>query len=91
MKYRHFTAIAFVASLAAACTKSGTVYQVPIAEARRILLATTFPSYIFGSQTPDWHVNAAGGSDIVLIARKDGREVARYIASLKEESQGRPA
>ena len=88
MKYRHFIAIALVALLAAACTQSGTVYQVPIAEARRILLATSIPPYLFGSQTPDWYVSAAGNSDIYWIARKDGREVVRYIASLKEESQG---
>lgn len=87
MKYRHFIAIAFVALLAA-CTEGGTVYKVPIAEARRILLATAIPPYLFGSQTPDWYVSAAGNSDIFWIARKDGREVVRYIASLKEESQG---
>lgn len=88
MKSRHFIAIAFVALLTACTEKSGTVYQVPIAEARRILVGTAIPPYLFGSQSPDWYVSAAGNSDLFWIARKDGREVVRYIASLKEESQG---
>jgi hypothetical protein len=87
MKYRYFIAIAFVALLAA-CTEGGTVYQVPIAEARRVLAATGLPPYIFGNQSPDWQVSAAGNSDIVYIGRKDGRELFRYTASLKEESKG---
>jgi hypothetical protein len=87
MKYRHFIAIALV-TLLAACTNGGTVYQVPISEARRILLATAFPPYLFGNMTPDWHVNAMGNSEVVWIVRKDGKEVVRYVASLKEEGQG---
>lgn len=87
MKYRHFIAIAFV-TLLTACTNGGTVYQVPVEEARRILVATKFPPYLFGNMTPDWYINGAVNSEVVLIARKDGKEVVRYVASLKQESQG---
>ncbi|HEX7881579.1 MAG TPA: hypothetical protein VF499_02440 [Afipia sp.] len=86
MKYINFIAIVLVVLLAA-CTGSGTVYQVPIAEAHRILVASVPPS-VFGSQSPDWYVSALGNSEVRWIARKDGREVVRYVASLKEESKG---
>lgn len=89
MKYRNFIAIAWVAVSAAACTKSGTVYQVPIAEARRAVVASVLPSSLFGNQTPDWQVSGtAGNSDVVWVGRKNGKEAFRYVASLKEESQG---
>ena len=89
MKMRHFIAIAFAAVMAAACTQKGTVYQVPIAEARRAVVASVLPPSLFGLQTPDWYVSGtAGNSDVAWVGRKNGKELFRYVASLKEESQG---
>ena len=88
MKPGHFIAIAFAILLTACTEKSGTVYQVPLPEARRILLATSFPPYLFGTQTPEWEVRGASDSGIVWIVRKNGGEIFRYTGSLKEESQG---
>ena len=88
MNYRNLIAIAFVAVLTAACTKEGTVYQVPLAEARRAVSASVLPPSLFGVQTPDWYVSGvAGTSDVAWIGRKNGKELFRYIASLKEENQ----
>lgn len=87
MMHRHVIAAA-VLVLAAACTQeSGTVYQLPIAEARSILVKTGFPPLVFGSQTPDWQVSGGANSDVVWIARRGGAEIFRYIASLKAEGQ----
>ncbi len=83
MRLRSFLALAAML-LAAACVGRGAVYQTPIAEARRTLLATGLPPQVFGSEEPEWDVHD-NGSDITWIVRRDGGELFRYVAHLSEQ------
>ena len=75
-------------ALTGACTlQGGHVYQAPIAEAHRILIATGLPPMVFGSEEPSSQVLEAG-SDVIWVVQKDGSEVFRYIAHLEPEGPG---
>jgi hypothetical protein len=85
--YRSVAVVAVMVLMAACSLKSGTVFNVPIAEARRILVATGLPPEVFGTETPPWEVRD-GGSEVTWIVLQENVEVFRYIAHLKEEDQG---
>jgi hypothetical protein len=73
-------------ALVAACTQTqGSVYAVPIGEARRVLEQTGLPPLVFGSEEPEVRVQAEGPSRIVWILHKDGAEMMRYVASLSPD------
>lgn len=75
--------------LAAGCTQDrGTVYQVPPAQARQVLMATDLPPFVFGTETPPHEVRADGPSEIVWIVRRGDVEVFRYVAHLAEARDG---
>ena len=76
-----------VALLILCLPRSGSVYQVPIAEARHILVATGLPPEVFGSEEPAWDVHD-DGSQVIWILRNNDAEVIRYVAHLKEEGPG---
>lgn len=80
--------IALAALVLTACSQAGgAVYQSPIAEAKQILLTTGLPPQVFGSEDPAWEVREEG-SDVVWIIKRDGAELFRYTAHLKEEGSG---
>lgn len=78
------TVIVLLVTLLAGCAGRGAVYKMPIAEARRTLLATGLPPLVFGSESPAWEVHDEG-ADVVWIVRRDGGELFRYVAHLNEE------
>jgi hypothetical protein len=61
---------------------AGSVYAVPIAEARQELAKTGLPPLVFGSNEPEVRVEADGPSRIVWILHQDGAEMMRFVASL---------
>lgn len=74
--------------LTAACTEPrGVVYPQPIGEARKTLLATGLPPFVFGSEEPAWEV-IDGGSEVSWIVRRNGAELFRYVARLEEAGAG---
>ena len=83
---RRIFAIAVLTLLAACSQPAGKVYPVPLAEVRRVLMATGLPPFVFGSETPDWDVRG-GASDVTWTIRKNDVELFHYIAHLKEEDQ----
>lgn len=87
MARRHLAAVAAVVLMSACSQQGGHVYQAPIAEARKILIATGLPPLVFGSEDPPWQV-LDGGSDIIWVVQRDDAEMFRYIAHLKEEGPG---
>ncbi len=84
---RNIVAVAAVVLTSACTQQGGHVYQAPIAEARKILIATGLPPFVFGSEEPAWQV-LDGGSDIIWVVQRDDAEIFRYIAHLKEEGPG---
>ncbi len=84
---RRIIAAMAIALLTACSQESGAVYQVPIAQARHILVATGLPPFVFGSEEPAWDVHD-NGSDVTWIIRRDNIELFRYIAHLKEDEPG---
>ena len=81
--YRRVVAILALV-LVTACSHSGSVFQVPIAQARHILVATGLPPEVFGTEEPPWDVHD-GGSEVIWIVRRNDAEIFRYVAHLKEE------
>ena len=65
----------------------GSVYAVPIGEARQVLARTGLPPLVFGSNEPDVTVRADGPSRIVWILHKDGAEMMRYVALLSPDGE----
>ncbi|WP_157087981.1 hypothetical protein [Bradyrhizobium jicamae] len=63
----------------------GTVYRVPIAQARQDLTKADLPPFVFGSQPLDVQVRGSIDSQIAWIVRRNGEELFRYIAQLKAE------
>ena len=63
----------------------GSVYAVPIGEARQVLAQTGLPPLVFGSNPPDVAVRAEGPSGIVWILHKHGAEMMRYVAELSPD------
>jgi hypothetical protein len=78
---RSLLAIAAIILLSA-CSR-GATYHVPIAEVRRILLATGLPPYVFGTNDPAWKVH--GDDDgITWTIYQDGAEIFHYTARLTQ-------
>jgi hypothetical protein len=65
----------------------GSVYAVPIGEARQVLAQTGLPPLVFGSNEPEVAVRAEGPSRIVWILHKDGAEMMRYVALLSPDGE----
>jgi hypothetical protein len=66
----------------------GTVYRVPMAQARQDLKKAELPP-VFGSQALDLQVRDVGTSQVVWIVRRSGgEELFRYFADLKAEGDG---
>ena len=63
----------------------GSVYAVPIGEARQVLARTGLPPLVFGSNEPEVAVRAEGASRVVWILHKDGAEMMRYVAELSPD------
>jgi hypothetical protein len=78
---RSLLAIAAIVLLSA-CSR-GATYHVPIAEVRRILLATGLPPYVFGTNDPAWKVR---GDDegVTWTIHRDGAEIFHYTAHLTQ-------
>ena len=73
-------------ALIAGCARTaGSVYAVPIGEARKVLEGTGLPPLVFGSDEPEVAVQAEGPSRIVWILHEDGAEMMRYVASLSPD------
>jgi len=85
--FRNVVAIAAIVAMTACTQQRGAVYQTPIAEARRTLVATGLPPFVFGSEEPAWEVRD-DGSDVIWILKKDDAEIFYYIAHLTEEGPG---
>jgi hypothetical protein len=71
--------------LAISPNANGTVYRVPIAQARQDLAKADLPPLVFGSEPLDVQVRDNGKSQIVWIAHRDNEELFRYIAELTVE------
>jgi len=91
MRYGPLIGIALVLAplaLIAGCAQTGgSVYAVPIGEARKVLEGTGLPPLVFGSDEPEVAVRADGPSRIVWILRKDGAEMMRYVALLSPDGE----
>jgi hypothetical protein len=75
-------------ALVAGCAQSqGSVYAVPIGEARQVLARTGLPPLVFGSNEPEVAVRAEGPSRIVWILHRDGAEMMRYVALLSPDGE----
>jgi hypothetical protein len=79
--------LAPLALIAGRAQTGGSVYAVPIGEARKVLEGTGLPPLVFGSDEPDVAVRAEGPSRIVWILHKDGAEMMRYVASLSADGE----
>ncbi len=64
-------------------SSSDSDYAVDIREARRLLMASEMPHFVFGSQGPTFEVRAEG-AQVQWIAKRGGVEFFRYIATLTE-------
>ncbi len=64
-------------------SSSDSDYSVDIREARRLLMASEMPHFVFGSQGPAFEVRAEG-TQVEWIAKRGGVEFFRYIATLTE-------
>ena len=80
---RRLLAIMAIALLTGCAPWGGTVYHVPLAEARRILAATGLPPYVFGTNDPEWTVHA-GDQDVTWTIRRGETELFHYTAHLKQ-------
>lgn len=79
--------LAPLALIAGRAQTGGSVYAVPIGEARKELARTGLPPLVFGSDEPDVAVRAEGPSRIVWILHKDGAEMMRYVALLSPDGE----
>jgi hypothetical protein len=77
--------LAPLALIAGRAQIGGSVYAVPIGEARQVLARTGLPPLVFGSDEPEVAVRAEGPSRIVWILHKDGAEMMRYVAELSPD------
>jgi hypothetical protein len=83
--------LAPLATIAGCAQTQGSVYAVPIGEARKVLEGTGLPPLVFGSDEPEVAVRADGAVQagrplrIVWILGKDGAEMMRFVASLSAE------
>ncbi len=68
------------AALLAGCS-SGTVYPLPVAEARATLEATALPPLVFGSETPDFKVTSSA-TQVTWTLERGGAELMHYTANL---------
>ncbi len=87
MAHRNLAGVAAVVLMSACSQQGGAVYQTPIAEARKVLVATGLPPFVFGSEEPAWQV-VDDGTDVSWVVQRDGAELFRYVAHLKEEGPG---
>lgn len=87
MIYRIAAAIVAIALIAAYWLHSGPVFQVPITQARHILVETGLPPDVFGTEEPAWEVRD-DGSQVTWIVRRDDAEIFRYVAHLKQQDPG---
>ncbi|QIG93231.1 MULTISPECIES: hypothetical protein [unclassified Bradyrhizobium] len=65
----------------------GTVYPVPITQARQDLAKAELPPFVFGSQSLDV-VRNIGDAQVVWIVRRKSEELFRYTAELSAEEKG---
>ena len=79
--------VAPLALIAGRAQTGGSVYAVPIGEARKMLEGTGLPPLVFGSDEPEVAVRAEGPSRVVWILHKDGAEMMRYVASLSADGE----
>ena len=79
--------LAPLALIAGRAQTGGSVYAVPIGEARKVLARTGLPPLVFGSDEPDVAVRAEGPSRIVWILHEDGAEMMRYVALLSPDGE----
>src|SRR3979409_1759167 len=79
--------LAPLALIAGRAQTRGSVYAVPLGEARQGLARPALPPLVFGSDEPDVAVRAEGPSRIVWILHKDGAEMMRYVALLNPEGE----
>jgi hypothetical protein len=77
--------LAPVAMIAGRAQTREGVYAVPLAEARQVLAKTGLPPLVFGSNEPDFAVEAEGPSRIVWILDQDGAEIMRFVATLSPD------
>jgi hypothetical protein len=80
--------LAPLALIAGRAQTRGSVYAVPIGEARQVLARTGLPPLVFGSDEPEVAVRTEGPSRIVWILHKDGAEMMRYVALLTPDGDG---
>jgi len=83
--------LAPLALIAGRAQTQGSVYAVPIGEARKVLAGTGLPPLVFGSDEPEVAVRADGAvgpegtGRIVWVLHKDGAEMMRYVALLSPD------
>jgi hypothetical protein len=82
-----------LALIAGRAQTRGSVYAVPIGEARKVLEGTGLPPLVFGSNEPEVAVRAEGAvqadgaTRIVWILHEDGAEMMRYVALLSPNGE----
>jgi hypothetical protein len=79
--------LAPLALIAGRAQTGGSVYAVPIGEARKVLADTGLPPLVFGSNEPEVAVRADGPSRIVWILHQDGAEMMRFVALLSADGE----
>jgi hypothetical protein len=79
--------LAPLALIAGRAQSGGSVYAVPIGEARKVLADTGLPPLVFGSDEPEVAVRAEEPSRIVWILHQDGAEMMRFVASLSPDGE----
>jgi hypothetical protein len=79
--------LAALALIAGRAQPAGSVYAVPIGEARQVLAKTGLPPLVFGSNEPEVRVEAEGPSRIVWILHQDGAEMMRFVAELSPDGE----
>jgi hypothetical protein len=85
--------LAPLALIAGRAQTGGSVYAVPIGEARKVLAGTGLPPLVFGSDEPEVAVRAEGAvradgpERIVWILHKDGAEMMRFVALLSPDGE----
>jgi len=92
MRYGTLISIALLglvplALIAGRAQTGGSVYAVPIGEARKVLADTGLPPLVFGSDEPEVAVRADGPSRVVWVLHQDGAEMMRYVAVLSADGE----
>ncbi len=79
----HMLFVVGLCTLAAGCWQdSGRVYQASMAETHRLLRAASLPPVVFGTDTPDFSVDARDPAKVVWIVKKKNNEMLRMVAEL---------